>query len=56
MEAFRETLNFCYLHDIGFIGLPWIYDNCQHGVHNVRVVRCWIGVSGPKPELDGFVS
>lgn len=37
MEAFREVLGFCDIHDIGFSGLPWTYDNGQPGRHNVKV-------------------
>jgi endonuclease/exonuclease/phosphatase family metal-dependent hydrolase len=34
---FREVLSFCDLHDPGFMGLPWTYDNKQKGQGNVRV-------------------
>ena len=37
MEAFRDPLDFCELHDIGFKGLPWTYDNKQLGRRNVKV-------------------
>ena len=37
MEAFRDMLHFCELHDIGFKGLPWTYDNGQSGRRNVKV-------------------
>jgi hypothetical protein len=37
MEDFRETLEFCNLHDLGFKGTPWTYDNKQAGRKNVRV-------------------
>jgi hypothetical protein len=37
MEAFREALEFCGMHDLGFVGLPWTYDNKQFGRRNVRV-------------------
>lgn len=37
MEDFRETLADCNLHDIGFMGLPWTYDNKQSGHRNVKV-------------------
>lgn len=34
---FRDVLSQCDLHDIGFVGLPWTYDNKQKGDRNVRV-------------------
>jgi hypothetical protein len=37
MRDFRETLSFCNLHDLGFVGKPWTYDNKQLGARNVRV-------------------
>ena len=37
MEAFRDALDFCEFHDVGFSGLPWTYDNKQFGRRNVRV-------------------
>lgn len=37
MEAFRDVLISCELHDIGFKGLPWTYDNKQAGSRNVKV-------------------
>jgi hypothetical protein len=37
MIDFCEVLSFCDLHDIGFQGLPWTYDNKQKGERNVRV-------------------
>jgi len=37
MEAFREALEFCGMHDLGFVGLPWTFDNKQFGRRNVRV-------------------
>ena len=27
MEAFREVLDFCGMHDLGYTVLPWTYDN-----------------------------
>jgi hypothetical protein len=33
----REVLTQCDLHDLGFLGLPWTYDNRQSGKRNVRV-------------------
>ena len=37
MEAYREALEFCGMHDLGFVGLPWTFDNKQFGRRNVRV-------------------
>ena len=34
---FREVLSHCDLHDLGFSGLPWTYNNNQAGSRNVRV-------------------
>jgi hypothetical protein len=45
MDQFRNTLSFFNLHDLGFKGKPWTYDNKQDGRNNVivrldRVVAC----------------
>jgi hypothetical protein len=37
MREFRETLSFCDLYDIGFVGTPWTWDNKQKGERNVKV-------------------
>ena len=37
MEAFRDVLTECDMHDLGFSGLPWTYDSRQTGRRNVRV-------------------
>jgi hypothetical protein len=37
MLEFREMLARCELHDLGFSGLPWTYDNLQKGERNVHV-------------------
>jgi hypothetical protein len=37
MLEFREVLSQCDLHDTGFSGLSWTYDNKQKGDRNVRV-------------------
>jgi hypothetical protein len=37
MLEFRETLSHCDLHDIGFSGTPWTYDNKQKGERNIKV-------------------
>jgi hypothetical protein len=50
MMDFREVLSHCDLHDLGFTGLPWTYNNNQGGRRNVRVcldrgVQILIGLS-----------
>jgi hypothetical protein len=35
MFDFREVLSHSDLHDIGFTGFPWTYDNQQKGNRNV---------------------
>jgi endonuclease/exonuclease/phosphatase family metal-dependent hydrolase len=37
MAKFRDVLTHCNLHDVGFLGLPWTYDNKQRRNKNVRV-------------------
>lgn len=38
MDAFRDALATCDMHDLGFSGLPWTFDNNkQYGRRNVRV-------------------
>lgn len=37
MMDFKEVLSHCDLHDLGFRGLPWTYNNNQAGLRNVRV-------------------
>jgi hypothetical protein len=37
MTDFREVLSQCNLYDLGFVGLPWTYNNKQKGIKNVRV-------------------
>jgi hypothetical protein len=37
MLDFREVLSHCDLHDVGFIRLPWTYDNNKKGERNIRV-------------------
>jgi hypothetical protein len=36
MEDFRSVLSFCNLHDLGFTGPPWTFDNKQKGRKNVK--------------------
>uniref|UniRef100_A0A453EYZ0 Reverse transcriptase domain-containing protein n=1 Tax=Aegilops tauschii subsp. strangulata TaxID=200361 RepID=A0A453EYZ0_AEGTS len=37
MAAFRDTLILCELVDLGFVGVPYTYDNMRSGGANVRV-------------------
>jgi hypothetical protein len=37
MMAFLDTLQICGLSDLGFIGLPYTYDNKRQGHNNVKV-------------------
>jgi hypothetical protein len=37
MEDFRIVLDECDLHDLGFAGLPWTFDNKRGGQRNVKV-------------------
>ncbi|XBJ07688.1 hypothetical protein VPH35_013157 [Triticum aestivum] len=37
MIAFRDALMFCELVDLGFVGVPYTYDNMRSGRANVRV-------------------
>jgi hypothetical protein len=37
MHDFREVLSECNLHDLGYNGRPWTYDNKQEGRNNIRV-------------------
>lgn len=37
MQAFRDVLDVCELHDLGFKGVPCTYDNKREGHNNVRV-------------------
>jgi hypothetical protein len=37
MTDFRSALSFCDVHDLGFTGVPWTFDNKQKGDRNVKV-------------------
>jgi hypothetical protein len=37
MVDFREVLSHCEVHDLGFTGVPWTFDNKQTGDRNVKV-------------------
>jgi hypothetical protein len=36
MSNFRRVLSFCNLHDLGYRGPPWTFDNKQKGKKNVK--------------------
>lgn len=37
MEGFRDAVSVCGFTDLGYIGLPYTWDNRQHGDRNVKV-------------------
>jgi hypothetical protein len=37
MQIFCEALSDCNLHDLGYSGLPWTYNNKQKDKKNVRI-------------------
>jgi hypothetical protein len=37
MQEFRDVLEYCDMHDLGFTGVPWTFDNKQKGDRNVKV-------------------
>ena len=37
MESFHEVVSICGFNDLGFIGLPYMWDNCQDDDHNIKV-------------------
>jgi hypothetical protein len=37
MDGFRDAVNTCGFTDLGFLGLPYTWDNRQHGVDNIKV-------------------
>lgn len=39
MEGFREAVDVCGFVDLGFIGLPYTWDNRQQGNANIKVRR-----------------
>ena len=46
MDGFREAVQVCGLMDLGFIGLPYTWDNRQEGSNNVKV-RLDRGLANP---------
>jgi hypothetical protein len=51
MADFREALSGCNLHDIGFVGTPWNFDNKQKCDRNVKV-RLDRAVASPEWSLQ----
>jgi len=37
MEGFREAVAVCGFTNLGFIGLPYTWDNWQDDAHNIKV-------------------
>jgi hypothetical protein len=37
MNGFREAVDSCDLQDLGYVGIPYTWDNKQHGEANVKV-------------------
>jgi len=37
MDGFREVVEVCGFSDLGFIGLPWTWNNRQDGDWNIKV-------------------
>jgi len=37
MEGFRDAVSVCGFQDLGFIGLPYTWDNRQEGANNIKV-------------------
>jgi exonuclease III len=37
MECFRDAVDGCGFVDLGFIGLPWTWDNMQERERNIKV-------------------
>jgi hypothetical protein len=37
MQEFGEALDHCDVHDLGFMGVSWMFDNKQRGEKNVKV-------------------
>jgi hypothetical protein len=54
MLDFREVLSHCDVHDLGFTGVPWTFDNKQAGGRNVKVRLD--RARGSLIELDELVS
>lgn len=37
MDGFRDAVSLCGFSDLGFIGLPFTWDNHQQGDQNIKV-------------------
>jgi hypothetical protein len=37
MRGFRDAVEYCRMTDLGFSGLPYTWDNRQHGANNIKV-------------------
>jgi hypothetical protein len=37
MDDFRESVHVCGFSDLGYIGLPYTWENKQHGGNNMKV-------------------
>jgi hypothetical protein len=37
MDGFRDVVDSCGFTDLGFIGLPYTWDNRQQGTQNIKV-------------------
>lgn len=37
MDGFRDAVSACGFSDLGFVGLPYTWDNRQQGGHNIKV-------------------
>lgn len=37
MDGFRDAVQACGFYDLGFIGLPYTWDNRQQGENNIKV-------------------
>lgn len=37
MEGFHEMVDFCQFSDLGYVGLPYTWDNHQQGIRSIKV-------------------
>jgi hypothetical protein len=38
IDGFHDAVNTCGFTNLGFLGLPYTWDNRQHRVHNIMVL------------------